>query len=125
MLKSKNLLNKLNTFKQPFNFKTTKLASPLFKYQLNTHTERTTQFPEGTKYKSDDYKLLKIRDFPQELTPEQKLSYKKFQIYRYDPSQDQEEYVNYYVNLKECGPMYLDALVKIKDTIDPTLVFRR
>ena len=24
-----------------------------------------------------------------------------------------------------CGPMVLDALIKIKDTVDPTLTFRR
>ena len=27
--------------------------------------------------------------------------------------------------MDNCGPMFLDALIKIKDTIDPTLSFRR
>jgi succinate dehydrogenase (ubiquinone) iron-sulfur subunit len=27
--------------------------------------------------------------------------------------------------MKKCGPMILDALIKIKDEIDPTLSFRR
>ena len=27
--------------------------------------------------------------------------------------------------MKKCGPMFLDALIKIKDEIDPTLSFRR
>jgi succinate dehydrogenase (ubiquinone) iron-sulfur subunit len=31
----------------------------------------------------------------------------------------------YQVNLNECGPMMLDALIKIKNEIDPTLTFRR
>ena len=31
----------------------------------------------------------------------------------------------YEINLNECGPMVLDALVKIKNEIDPTLTFRR
>merc|ERR1712227_555474 len=28
-------------------------------------------------------------------------------------------------DLKQCGPMILDALIKIKDEVDPTLAFRR
>ena len=31
----------------------------------------------------------------------------------------------YQVNLNQCGPMVLDALIKIKNEIDPTLTFRR
>ena len=29
------------------------------------------------------------------------------------------------INLNECGPMMLDALIKIKNEQDPTLTFRR
>ncbi|KAL4558578.1 hypothetical protein LXL04_036779 [Taraxacum kok-saghyz] len=32
---------------------------------------------------------------------------------------------NYETDLKECGPMVLDALIKIKNEIDPTLTLRR
>jgi len=31
----------------------------------------------------------------------------------------------YTINLNECGPMILDALIKIKNEMDPTLTFRR
>ena len=31
----------------------------------------------------------------------------------------------YHVDLNTCGPMVLDALIKIKNEIDPTLTFRR
>lgn len=31
----------------------------------------------------------------------------------------------YQVDLNSCGPMVLDALIKIKNEIDPTLTFRR
>lgn len=31
----------------------------------------------------------------------------------------------YEVDLNHCGPMVLDALIKIKNEIDPTLTFRR
>lgn len=32
---------------------------------------------------------------------------------------------NYQVDLNDCGPMVLDALIKIKNEQDPTLTFRR
>merc|ERR1712232_1477370 len=47
-------------------------------------------------------------------------------IYRYDPDEAQKPYMkDYTIDLKFCGPMILDALIKIKDEIDPTLSFRR
>lgn len=30
----------------------------------------------------------------------------------------------YQIDLSSCGPMVLDALIKIKNDIDPTLTFR-
>mmetsp|Transcript_22438 Transcript_22438/g.34710 ORF Transcript_22438/g.34710 Transcript_22438/m.34710 type:complete len:265 (+) Transcript_22438:121-915(+) len=51
---------------------------------------------------------------------------KYFKIYRWDPEQKQKPYVSTYpVDLDECGPMVLDALLKIKNEQDPTLTFRR
>lgn len=52
---------------------------------------------------------------------------KTFKIWRYDPEQkNQKPYsVDYPINLAECGPMVLDALIKIKNEVDPTLTFRR
>jgi len=51
---------------------------------------------------------------------------KYFKIYRWDPEQKQKPYLSTYpVNLDECGPMVLDALLKIKNEQDPTLTFRR
>jgi len=50
----------------------------------------------------------------------------KFSIYRYDPEQQVKPFLQEYsIDLKECGPMLLDALVKIKDEVDTTLAFRR
>lgn len=49
-----------------------------------------------------------------------------FKVYRYDPSTDKNPSVDsYQVDLDDCGPMVLDALIKIKSDIDPTLSFRR
>merc|ERR1712226_1250066 len=50
----------------------------------------------------------------------------KFAIYRYDPDQAARPFMQeYQIDLKTCGPMILDALIKIKDEVDPTLTFRR
>ncbi|XP_065368239.1 succinate dehydrogenase [ubiquinone] iron-sulfur subunit, mitochondrial [Calliphora vicina] len=58
-------------------------------------------------------------------TPEPQI--KTFQIYRWNPDNAGEKpYMQTYeVNLRECGPMVLDALIKIKNEMDPTLTFRR
>ncbi len=49
-----------------------------------------------------------------------------FRIYRYDPDGSEGPRIDSYeVDLDHCGPMVLDALIKIKNEIDPTLTFRR
>src|ERR1044072_7473695 len=51
---------------------------------------------------------------------------KKFKIYRYDPdTKENPRYDRFEVDLDECGPMVLDALIKIKSEQDPSLTFRR
>lgn len=51
---------------------------------------------------------------------------KTFQVYRYDPDSGENPRVDTYeVDMDSCGPMVLDALIKIKNEIDPTLTFRR
>lgn len=52
---------------------------------------------------------------------------KKFAVYRWNPdkSGDKPQLQTYEVDLNTCGPMVLDALIKIKSEIDPTLTFRR
>jgi len=51
---------------------------------------------------------------------------KKFQIYRWDPEGEENPSIDTYeVDIDNCGPMVLDALIKIKDEMDSTLTFRR
>ena len=52
---------------------------------------------------------------------------KRFLIYKYNPENpdDEPKYVSYYIDLKKISPMYLDALVYVKDNLDSTLAFRR
>ncbi|HYD24077.1 MAG TPA: succinate dehydrogenase iron-sulfur subunit [Croceibacterium sp.] len=50
----------------------------------------------------------------------------RFRIYRWDPEAGENpRYDTFEVDLDHCGPMVLDALIKIKNEIDPTLTFRR
>ncbi|MEL7535479.1 MAG: succinate dehydrogenase iron-sulfur subunit [Pseudomonadota bacterium] len=51
---------------------------------------------------------------------------RRFHIYRYDPDSGENPRMDTYeVDLDRCGPMVLDALLKIKNEVDPTLTFRR
>merc|ERR1711963_772888 len=52
---------------------------------------------------------------------------KKFAVYRWNPDKpgDKPKMQEYDVDLNTCGPMVLDALIKIKNEHDPTLTFRR
>jgi len=57
---------------------------------------------------------------------------KKFNIYRFDP-EDKDEHGEpknprldtYEIDMDECAPMVLDALIKIKDEVDSGVTFRR
>lgn len=59
--------------------------------------------------------------------PEPKKRVKQFSVYRWDPSKpgDKPTMQTYDVDMNSCGPMVLDALIKIKNEMDPTLTFRR
>ena len=51
---------------------------------------------------------------------------KQLKIYRWDPEKNENPRIDTYViDKKKCGPMVLDALIKIKNEIDTTLTFRR
>lgn len=87
-------------------------ASPLMRSTVGNLSQFSTS--------SDDSLKLK------ESATKQQERIKYFKIYRWDPDQRQKPYVSTYpVDLSDCGPMILDALVKIKNEQDPTLTFRR
>lgn len=51
---------------------------------------------------------------------------KRFVIYRWDPDGSENPRADTYeLDVKNCGPMVLDALIKIKNEIDASLTFRR
>lgn len=58
--------------------------------------------------------------------PEKGSALRMFKIYRWDPDDDENPRLDtYHIDTDDCGPMVLDALIKIKSEIDPTLTFRR
>ncbi len=68
-------------------------------------------------------RIGKGKHFP---APDGATNTRQFAVYRYDPdSGDNPRMDTYDVDLDQCGPMVLDALIKIKNEIDPTLTFRR
>ena len=58
--------------------------------------------------------------------PEGAKNLREFRVYRWNPDDGQNPRIdNYFVNMDDCGPMVLDAILCIKNNIDPTLTFRR
>jgi succinate dehydrogenase / fumarate reductase iron-sulfur subunit len=58
--------------------------------------------------------------------PAQAKEVRKFRIYRFDPEAAGNPRVDTYeIDMAACGPMVLDALIKIKNEVDSTLTFRR
>ncbi len=51
---------------------------------------------------------------------------RRFEVYRWDPDSGKNPRIDAYeVDLDDCGPMLLDAILKIKNEIDSTVSFRR
>lgn len=59
--------------------------------------------------------------------PTQDARTKTFHIYRWNPDEasSKPKMQSYTLDLNKTGPMMLDALIRIKNEIDPTLTFRR
>ena len=71
-------------------------------------------------------KNSKIQKGKTHKAPEGASNIRKFQVYRWSPDDGDNPRVDTYeVDMDSCGPMVLDALIKIKNEIDPTLAFRR
>ena len=58
--------------------------------------------------------------------PEGSGNIRTFHVYRWDPDKGENPCIeSYEIDLDDCGPMVLDAILKIKNEIDPSLTFRR
>src|SRR5687768_7753226 len=50
---------------------------------------------------------------------------RSFRVYRYDPERKENpRYDRFEIDVDDCGPMLLDALIKMKSDADPSLTFR-
>ena len=68
----------------------------------------------------------KVRDGKTWPAPAGAENLKTFRVYRWSPDDEENPQLDTYrVDMDTCGPMVLDALIKIKNEIDPTLTFRR
>ncbi|MEE9397517.1 MAG: succinate dehydrogenase iron-sulfur subunit [Methylococcales bacterium] len=58
--------------------------------------------------------------------PEGAKNVRRFEIYRWNPDTGENPHIDVYkLDMDDCGPMVLDAIIKIKDAVDSTLTFRR
>jgi len=77
----------------------------------------------GTFTLPKNSKVTKGERFP---APEGAGETRTFHVYRYDPDSGENPRIDSYeVDLESCGPMVLDAVIKIKNEIDASLTFRR
>lgn len=62
-----------------------------------------------------------------ESAPTKDAKNKTFHIYRWNPDEPTQKprMQSYTLDLNKTGPMMLDALIRIKNEVDPTLTFRR
>ena len=68
----------------------------------------------------------KIREGKSYPAPAGAKKVRRFRIYRYNPDTGENPRLDTYdIDLAACGPMVLDALIKIKNEMDATLTFRR
>jgi succinate dehydrogenase / fumarate reductase iron-sulfur subunit len=82
------------------------------------------RFPVPRNFKvAPESRIEKGRAWP---APAGATRVKAFDIYRYDPEAERNPRIDTFeVDLDDCGPMALDALIWIKNKIDSTLTFRR
>ena len=68
-------------------------------------------------------RIVRGKNYP---APEGAQRVRHFRIYRYDPESGKNPSIDSFeIDQDQCGPMVLDALLKIKNEIDSTLTFRR
>ncbi|MEQ8206657.1 MAG: 2Fe-2S iron-sulfur cluster-binding protein, partial [Woeseia sp.] len=68
-------------------------------------------------------RIKKGQHFP---APQGASNVQRFVVYRYDPDSGENPRMDTYeLDMTDCGPMVLDALIKIKNEVDSTLTFRR
>lgn len=71
-------------------------------------------------------KNSKVTEGKKHPAPEGSKNPRTFRVYRWNPDDAQNPRIDSYeIDLAKCGPMILDALLYIKNEVDPSLTFRR
>jgi succinate dehydrogenase / fumarate reductase iron-sulfur subunit len=88
------------------------------------HATLLKRFPVPRNFGvSPESRIKRGRTWP---APKAAIRTKRLDIYRYGPDSEENPQIDsYLVDLDDCGPMVLDALIWIKNRIDSTLTFRR
>ena len=105
-------------------------AKPLFRTPMRsmaTVTGQTAPGQRSTGHSTTDFTSEKNTSTIKEPQQDPEARTKTFHIYRWDPDQPSQKprMQSYTLDLNKTGPMYLDALIRIKNEVDPTLTFRR
>ena len=87
------------------------------------HTTRTREQSHGPADVAAQFQDRPRQDLEQAAIQR---GWQEFRVYRWNPDDGQNPHIDtYWIDRKACGPMVLDALIKIKNEIDASLTFRR
>ena len=105
-------------------------SRPLFRSTIASRSYATVEpiskFAEATSQSQPTLSEKKTSTIEEpKKDPEARI--KTFHIYRWSPDTPTEKpkMQSYTLDLNKTGPMMLDALIRIKNEVDPTLTFRR
>lgn len=126
-----SLLNHTNTtHAMALRLASRRFAPQIFRRSMATTIEHTKE-PISAAAEATSASRPPIPASKTTTTPEPKQDadskIKTFQIYRWNPDEpaSKPRMQSYTLDLNKTGPMMLDALIRIKNEVDPTLTFRR
>jgi succinate dehydrogenase (ubiquinone) iron-sulfur subunit len=109
---------------------TRRLAPSMFRRGMATTIEHTKEplsaISESTSKSTPPDPASKTSAM-KEPSPDPDAKIKTFHVYRWNPDEptSKPKMQSYTLDLNKTGPMMLDALIRIKNEVDPTLTFRR
>ncbi|KAK4907177.1 succinate dehydrogenase complex, subunit B, partial [Elasticomyces elasticus] len=103
-----------------------RLGPRIFRRTLASTVEPISAFSEATSKSTQPISASKSSTI-KEPEPDKDSKTKTFHIYRWNPDEptSKPRMQSYTLDLNKTGPMMLDALIRIKNEVDPTLTFRR
>lgn len=104
-------------------FAAPKVTPSVFRRTMATHVADKVSAPNPSRPVVPESKTSTV----QEPAADKDAKIKTFHIYRWNPDEPsaKPKMQSYTLDLNKTGPMMLDALIRIKNEVDPTLTFRR